>query len=120
MAQQGLERITVRTTGPILKGRGVNWAGAQAVANESIIGIADHNAPAAGEDLRVVPIGCTADADAGAVISSTERRLMTDASGRLIPWTTGNNVAARLVPRNTQNVASVGIGQTVEVMPCPA
>jgi Uncharacterized conserved protein (DUF2190) len=115
MAQQGNLRFTVTATGPIAKGRCVNWNGAQAGANEAIYGIADTPA-LTGEQVAIIPAGATADAEAGAAINGAERRLMTDAQGRLIPWTTGNIVAARLVPRGLENVASVA-GVFVEVAP---
>lgn len=118
MAQQGLERLGVKAAGTIEKGRCVTWDATQAGANAIIMGIADHRV-IAGEDLRVIPIGCTADAEVGAAVNGSERRLMTDAQGRLIPWTTGNNVAARLVARNSSNVATAA-GQFVEAMAFPA
>jgi hypothetical protein len=117
MAQQGMDRLTVRAAGTIAKGRGVTWDATQAGASAVIMGVADH-AVTAGEDLRVIPIGCTADAEAGAAISGSERRLATDANGRFVPWTAGV-VSARLVARNSGNTATA-LGQIVEVMPFPA
>jgi hypothetical protein len=116
MAGQGLERLTIVATGAIAKYRCVNWAGAQAGAGEAIIGIADH-AAVTGEAVRIIPIGLTGDVEAGAAITGTERRLATDANGRLITWTTGI-VAARLVPRGT-NVAGA-LGDLIEAMPISA
>lgn len=115
MAQQGTSRLTIVATGTIAKGRCVNWSGAQAVANEAIVGIADHPA-VLGDAVRIIPPGLTADAEAGAAINGAERRLMTDAQGRLIPWTTGNTVAARLLPKTSANVAAAA-GDFVEVAP---
>ena len=113
MTQQATQTLTVVVTGALIeKGRGVTWVGAQAVAGEAICGIADHRATI-GDALRVIT-GVSADADAGAAINGVERRLATDANGRLIPWAAGI-VAARLVPK-TGNTA-VGLGDTVEVAP---
>ncbi|MGL4618874.1 MAG: hypothetical protein ACRCZS_07430 [Chroococcidiopsis sp.] len=55
-------------------------------------------------------MGESAFVEAGAACDGTENRLMTDATGRFIPWTTGNNVAARLVRGQTATAA----GQFVE------
>ena len=116
MASQGLDRITVVATSAIAKGRGVNWAGAQAGAGEAIVGIADHTV-APGDPVRVITTGNTADAEAGAAINGTERRLATDANGRFVPWTAGI-VAARLMPRGANTAGA--LGDFIEVMPYPA
>jgi hypothetical protein len=114
MTQQGTSRLSIVATSAIAKGRCVNWNGAQAGAGEAIIGIADYPA-VLGDAVRIIPPGLTADAEAGAAINGTERRLATDANGRLIPWTAGI-VAARLVPKTAANVAGAA-GDFVEVAP---
>ena len=111
LSQQATIVFTVVAAGTIKGKRGVNWLGQQAVADSAIMGIADCDA-VAGDALRVVQ-GVTAVAESGAAIDGTETRLKTDAQGRLVPWTTGVTVAARLMPGQTATAA----GQFVEVFP---
>lgn len=113
MAQQATNVMTIVSTGAGSKGRAVNWAGAQATAGQAICGIADHNF-VSGEAIRVI-VGVTADAVSGAAIDGSETRLVTDSQGRLIPWSTGVIVAARLIAK-PGNVATAA-NQTVEVFP---
>lgn len=103
--------VTVTPTTDITAKRAVNIAHAQAGANSVILGISDETI-LAGTSGRVV-LGETAIAEAGAAIDGVEQRLMTDSSGRLIPWTSTNVVAAILKPGQTATAA----GQFVEVYP---
>lgn len=103
--------MTVNATADIIAKRGVNFAGAQAVAGEACMGVADTEI-LTGDNGRVI-IGVTAIWEAGAVVDGTENRLMTDADGRVIPWTAGNNVCARLKP----GVTATGAGEMIEVFP---
>ncbi|MEH2138564.1 hypothetical protein [Nostoc sp.] len=100
---------TVVPAADITAKRGVTFDEAQAGANAIIMGVADENIKAnyAG---RVV-LGESAIAEAGAAIDGTETRLMTDSQGRVIPWTTGMNVAARLKKGQLATAA----GQFVEI-----
>ena len=118
MAQQTSVVISIVAAGAITGARGVTAAGLQATdgvssAGQAVIGFAYATA-ASGEALAVV-IGGTVEAEAGAAIDGTETRLITDASGRVIPWSSGGIVAARLAPvaRNTASAA----GQFVQVIP---
>lgn len=111
MGQQANIVSTVVATGAIAPKRGVNFSGAQATAGQACIGVAD-TAIAIGDAGRVV-MGMTAFWEAGAVIDGTENRLMTDAEGRVIPWTSTNNVCARLVP----GVTAGGAGEIILVYP---
>jgi predicted lipoprotein len=93
--QQITSRVaTVVPAADIKAKRCVTFEEAQATANAVIMGVADENifATLAG---RVV-VGETAIVETGAAIDGTETRLMTDAEGRVVPWTTGMNVAGRL------------------------
>lgn len=115
-SQQATYVMTIVAAGTIAKGRGVTWAATQATdgtasAGDPIIGIADH-AAVAGEAVRVI-LGASAMAESGAALDGTENRLKTDAQGRLIPWTSGSIVAARLVPGQT----AAGAGEFPEVVP---
>lgn len=106
--------MTVVPSAAIVAKRGVTHAWAQATdgtssAGQLILGIADENI-AAGDQGRVI-VGETAIAEAGAAIDGSEPRLKTDSLGRLIPWTSGSIIAARLVPGQTASAA----GQFVEV-----
>jgi hypothetical protein len=103
--------VTVTPSANITAKRAVTMAHAQAGANSVILGIADEDI-LAGTSGRVV-LGETAIAEAGAAINGSEQRLMTDAQGRLIPWTATNVVAAILKPGQTASTA----GQFVEVYP---
>jgi hypothetical protein len=103
--------VTVTPSANITAKRAVTMAHAQAGANSVILGIADEEI-LAGTSGRVV-LGETAIAEAGAAINGSEQRLMTDAQGRLIPWTSTNVVAAILKPGQTASAA----GQFVEVYP---
>lgn len=115
-SQQASVTFSIVAQGSIAKGRGVAWSGTQAndgvsAAGVPIMGIADH-AAVQGEALRVV-FAVSAMAESGAAIDGTENRLKTDAQGRLIPWTNGSVVAARLMPGQTAAAA----GEYVEVIP---
>ena len=115
-SQQGYVTFSIVAQGTIAKGRGVTWAGTQAndgasAAGVPIMGIADH-AVVAGEALRVI-FAVSAMAESGAALDGVENRLKTDAQGRLIPWTAGSIVAARLLPGQT----AAGAGEYVEVVP---
>jgi hypothetical protein len=103
--------VTIVPAADITAKRAVTMANAQAGANSVILGIADETI-LAGTSGRVI-IGETAIAEAGAAIDGTVQRLMTDSSGRLIPWTSTNVVAAILRPGQTATAA----GQFVEVYP---
>lgn len=104
--------VTVTPTSDITAKRAVTMAHVQAGANSVILGIADETI-LTGTSGRVI-LGETAIAEAGAAINGSEQRLMTDAQGRLIPWTSTNVVAAILKPGQTATAA----GQFVEVYPC--
>lgn len=108
--QQATVVFTIVATGNGQQKRGITYAGTQAGAGVAIAGIADHSY-VVGDAVRVIQ-GPTAMAEAGAVIDGTETRLVTDAQGRFIPYTTGV-VAARLRPGQTALIA----GELVEVFP---
>jgi Uncharacterized conserved protein (DUF2190) len=100
--------VTVVAAGPLTDRRAVGYDGLIAGANAIILGVADHDA-AIGDSTRVI-VGESAFVETGAACDGTENRLMTDATGRFVPWTTGNNVAGRLVRLQTATTA----GQFVE------
>jgi Uncharacterized conserved protein (DUF2190) len=100
--------VTVVAAGALTAKRGVLNSGLIAGANAIILGVADHDA-AIGEATRVV-VGESAIVEVGAACDGVENRLMTDATGRFIPWTATNNIAARLVLGQTATAA----GQFVE------
>lgn len=114
--QRATRTVTVVPAANITAKRLVTMAWAQAGANAGasttpILGVADENITA-GLPGRVIR-GETAFAEAGAAIDGTEQRLQTDSSGRVIPWASGQNVAAYLVPGQTASAA----GQFVEIYP---
>ncbi len=111
MQQVGCLVITVTPAATIAAKRGVNFSAAQATAGEACIGVADTEI-LAGDNGRVI-VGVTGIWETGAVIDGTENRLMTDATGRVIPWTAGNNVCARLKP----GVTAAAAGEFIEVFP---
>ena len=113
MAQQIIATQSILAQGAGSKGQAIGWNCQVAGANAAIMGIADHNF-VAGDAVRVI-VDVVADALSGAAIDGTESRLMTNAAGKLIPWTTGNIVAARLIVK-PGNVAT-GADQVVEVSP---
>jgi hypothetical protein len=95
--QRATRTITVKPAADIIAKRAVTFDHVQASANASpILGFANENIKAGYPGLVIR--GETAIAEAGAAISGTEPRLMTDSLGRLITWTANNNVVARLVP----------------------
>jgi len=101
--------LTNNSATTITAKRGVNWAGAQAVAGEACMGVAN-------ADIEVgvngtINLGPTVIWEVGAAIDGVENRLMTDADGRLIPWTAGSAVVARTWKGQTATVA----GQFLEV-----
>ena len=115
-SQQATQVFTVVAGGTIAAKRGVTRTATQATdgtssAGVAIIGFSDHKV-VAGEALRV-NVGPTSMAESGAAIDGTERKLKTDASGRVIPWTSGGIVAALLQPGQT----ATGAGELVEVIP---
>jgi len=110
-SQQTTVVSTVVATGTILPKRGVSRLAAQATANQPIIGFSDHKVEV-DEALRLNE-GPTSMAESGAAIDGTERRLIMDAQGRVIPWTTGGVVAALLQPGQTATAA----GESIEVRP---
>jgi hypothetical protein len=111
-AQQQATRVfSIMAKSAIAEKRGVNRFGQQATAGQAIIGIADH-AAALDEAVKIIS-GETAIAESGAVIDGVVAELMTDASGRFIPWVTPNKVAAIIFPGQTATAA----GQMVEVFP---
>ncbi|MGA7933274.1 MAG: hypothetical protein WCA35_06980 [Kovacikia sp.] len=118
MSAQQVATITVSITagGTIGDHCAVAVDGTQAGAGVSsagvvIIGFADHKAEQ-GDSLKLNR-GPTSIAIAGALIDGTENRLKTNASGQLIPWTSGSIVAARLKPGQTATAA----GEKIEVFP---
>lgn len=113
MSQQLSTLVTtvVPTVATIAAKRGVNFSGEQAVAGEACIGVSDTEILA--NNAGRVVMGVTAIWEAGAVIDGTENRLMTDATGRVVPWVATNNVCARLKP----GVAAGGAGELIEVYP---
>lgn len=113
MAQQATQTQTILAQGAGSKGQAIGWNCQVAGANVGIMGIADHNF-VAGDAVRVI-VGVTADALSGGAIDGVESRLMTNAAGKLIPWTAGSVVAARLIVK-TGNTAT-GSDQFVEVSP---
>jgi hypothetical protein len=113
MAQQTITPQTILAQGAGFKGQAIGWNCQVAGANVGIMGIADHHF-VAGDAVRVL-VGHVVDALSGGAIDGTESRLMTNASGKLIPWTTGNVVAARLIVK-PGNIAT-GADQFIEVSP---
>ena len=101
--------VSVVPSGTITRKRFVNFSWAQAGAGESILGVADEQIEP-GIAGRVI-VGETAIVESGAAINGSETRLMSDAQGRVIVWTTGNTIAGRLVRGQTATAA----GQFVEV-----
>lgn len=99
--------LTARSTGAILKKRAVTYAGAQAGAGVTILGIADFGATAAGQDVTVDVIG-TSIATSGAAFA-VGTALETDASGRLITRSAGVTVARALE-------AATAADQLIEVL----
>ena len=87
------------------------WDDQTAGAGVAIKGISDHQILA--NDNGKLNYGPTSMVEAGAAIDGTETRLMSDAQGRAIPWTTGNVVAARFKRGQTATAA----GQIIEVFP---
>lgn len=116
MAQQATQVQSIVAQSAGSKGQAIGWNCQVAGANAAIMGIADHDF-VAGDAIRLI-VGVSADALSGAAIDGTENRLMTNASGKLIPWVTGNTIAARLIikPGNT----ATGADQFVEVVPIRA
>jgi len=99
----------VTPTSQILAKRGVTFAGEQATAGQACMGVAD-TLIEAGVTGRV-NLGPTAIWETGALITGTENRLMADANGRVITWTTGNAVVAKRIKGRT----SAGAGEMMEV-----
>jgi hypothetical protein len=111
-AQQiATQTFTITAAGAIAGKRGINMANQQAIANQQIVGVADHDAKL-GENLRAIR-GITAIVETGAAVNGSESRLVTDADGRFVPWATGGVVAARLKLGQT----ATGAGQLIEVYP---
>jgi len=103
--------FTIHATADIEAKRFVGWNDATAAAGAAIKGVSDHKI-ASGENGRVIE-GVGAMIETGTAIDGTETRLMSDAAGRAIPWTTGNIVAARF---KTGQVATAA-GQIIEIFP---
>lgn len=75
-----------------------------------ILGVTDHTF-SIGEAGRVI-VGESAIIESGGALDpATESRVMVDAQGRAVTWTTGNSIAGRLVPGQTATAA----GQFVEI-----
>lgn len=81
---QSIDLLSLRavSTGAIARARGVTFGGAQAGANGKILGIANHAATAAGQDVTVTVSG-TAVVEAGAAIAIGASLAM-DATGRAV------------------------------------
>ncbi|ALY07481.1 hypothetical protein 2AV2_29 [Nodularia phage vB_NpeS-2AV2] len=110
--QRATRTITVNSAADIAAKRAVTFAHAQAEANATaILGIANEKIVAGFPGLVIR--GETAIAEAGAAINGSVPDLMTDSVGRLVVWTTGNTVVARLVPGQTAAAA----GDYIEVYP---
>lgn len=79
--------LPIVSTGAIARGRLVSFAGGQITSTGvKALGVAKHDAPAAGHDVAVAVIG-TAIAEAGAAITAGAS-LVADAQGRVVPTTT--------------------------------
>lgn len=89
--------------------RGVTFAGEQATAGQACMGVA--NAKIEAGTTGKVNLGPTAIWETGAAITGTELRLMADANGRVITWTTGNAVVAKRIKGRT----AAGAGEMMEV-----
>lgn len=103
--------FTIHAAADIEAKRFVGWDDKTAGVGAAIKGVTDHRI-ANGENGRVI-YGPGAMIESGAAIDGTETRLMSDASGRAIPWTAGNVVAARFKSGQTATAA----GQIIEVFP---
>jgi len=115
-SQQTVQSFSIKAAGTIAAKRGVAIDGTQAAdgvasAGVVIIGFADH-AAVVGDMVRINR-SPTSMAETGAACDGTENRLKTDTLGRVIPWTSGSIVAARLRPGETAAAA----GQLIEVIP---
>jgi hypothetical protein len=113
--QQATVVFTLVAAGTIKGKRCITYDGVQAGdgggTGVAIAGIADHDG-VAGDAIRIIQ-GSTAMVEAGAALNGSESRLKTDAQGRVIAWTTGSVICARLRIGQTATAA----GDLVEVIP---
>lgn len=110
MTQQvSILTYAVTPTADIAAKRGVTFAGEQATAGQSCMGVSDAKIEAG--TTGKVNLGPTAIWETGAAITGTELRLMTDAQGRVITWTTGNTPVAKRIKGRT----AAGAGEMMEV-----
>ena len=102
---------TVTPVAEIAERRFVNWAHAQAGADEDCMGISAEKIEAGCPGLVVM--GVTAVIEAGAPIDGSTRQLKSGDGGRAVPCTTGDAVQAVLKEGQTAVVA----GAPIEVYP---
>lgn len=91
--------------------------GKLATAGKPIFGFSDYATD--GTEGFLCITGLTAMAKAGAVIGENDRLLMVDATGRVVPWTTGNSIAAIRVPTASVPQTAIAVGEIIEVYVCP-
>ena len=111
--QTGTQTITIQAAADIPMKRFVGWNDQTATAGAAVKGVSDHVIKS-GENGRLI-YGITAMVESGAAVDGTETRLASDASGRVIPYTSGA-VAARFKRGQTATAA----GQLIEVFLLPS
>lgn len=112
--QTATQVFTLQAAANITQKRFIGWNDQMATAGVPIKCVSDHNI-ASGDSGRVI-WGITAMVESGAAVDGVEPRLMSDAQGRAVPWTTGNTVAARFKRGQTATAA----GQLIEVFVLPS
>jgi hypothetical protein len=88
--------------------------GKPARAGQPIIGFSDYATD--GTESFLVITGLTAMAMTGAPIAETVNTFMVDATSRLVPWATGNSIAATRMPCASVSQVAVGAGELIEVI----
>ena len=87
--------------------------GKLAAAGKPIFGFSDYATD--GTESFLCITGLTAMAKAGAAIGVNDQLLMVDATSRLVPWTTGNSIAAIRVPTASVPQTAIAAGEIIEV-----
>lgn len=92
----------------------IAWNGRPATTPGQVIaGFA--STPTDGYESFLVITGLTAIALAGAAISEAVTYLMVDDTSRLVPWTTGNSIAAVRMPCASVPQVAIAAGDSIEV-----
>jgi hypothetical protein len=111
--KQSIGSISFTSTGAIARYRYINRLGAQA-ATEGALGLGFATKPIVSGEVCRIDFGST-EAESGAIIDGTNPNLMTDVTGRMIPYVAAANksICAILKPGQTASAA----GQVIEVIP---